>query len=93
MLIYFILILFHYTRYCGSSLPQTHVSSTNELFIRFRSDSSHTRRGFIIFYEKGVASTNNYNLGIQITGNFADGWQMDEKVAIQMPKNPPESTG
>ena len=38
-------------RICGTNLPSDYLSSSNELFIEFSSDSSSTRAGFLISYE------------------------------------------
>ena len=43
-------------KYCGSLIPEKIISSTNELFIHFRSDSSNTGRGFEIKYESSKYS-------------------------------------
>lgn len=40
-------------RYCGSSLPAPILSSSNFLWIRFRSDSSVSKAGFRAVYEVG----------------------------------------
>ena len=36
--------------YCGDSIPPSHVSSSNEILIHFRSDGIATRPGFKIEY-------------------------------------------
>ena len=43
--------LFTFIRYCGTILPADITSYRNELFIRFHSDNSATRPGFLISYE------------------------------------------
>ena len=37
-------------KYCGDSIPPSHVSSSNEVLIQFKSDGSETRAGFIMEY-------------------------------------------
>ena len=37
-------------KYCGDLIPPTHISSLNEIFIRFQSDSSVTKAGFQMEY-------------------------------------------
>ena len=37
-------------KYCGDLIPPTHISSINEIFIRFHSDGSVTRAGFEMEY-------------------------------------------
>ena len=37
-------------KYCGSSIPPSHVSSSNEILIHFRSDKSVTYTGFKMEY-------------------------------------------
>ena len=37
-------------KYCGDSIPPSHVSSSNEILIHFRSDGIVTRPGFKIEY-------------------------------------------
>ena len=37
-------------KYCGDSIPSSHVSSSNEVLIQFQSDGSYTRAGFQMEY-------------------------------------------
>ena len=37
-------------KYCGDSIPPSHVSSSNEVLIHFQSDDYGTRAGFKIGY-------------------------------------------
>ena len=37
-------------KYCGDSIPPSHVSSNNEVLIHFQSDGSSTRAGFKMEY-------------------------------------------
>ena len=37
-------------KYCGDSIPSSHVSSSNEVLIQFKSDGSETRAGFKMEY-------------------------------------------
>ena len=37
-------------KYCGDSLPSSEVSSTNKVFIHFKTDGSSTRQGFKLEY-------------------------------------------
>jgi hypothetical protein len=37
-------------KYCGNSIPPSHVSSSNEVLIQFKSDGSQTRAGFKMEY-------------------------------------------
>ena len=41
-------------RYCGTTLPAEHVSSGNEVFVRFKTDHSVSGTGFRIRYDLGV---------------------------------------
>ena len=41
-------------KYCGYSIPPSHVSSNNEILIHFQSDSSVTYTGFQIEYNRIV---------------------------------------
>ncbi len=43
-------------RYCGSDLPPVYATSSNQAYIRFRTDYSVTRGGFRIRYEIGTYS-------------------------------------
>ena len=40
-------------RYCGTTLPAEHVSSGNELYVRFKTDHSVSGTGFRIRYDLG----------------------------------------
>ena len=48
---------FTFIRYCGTILPADITSYRNELFIRFHSDYSATRPGFLISYESVHVTT------------------------------------
>ena len=37
-------------KYCGDSIPPSHISSSNEILIHFETDGSETRNGFKIEY-------------------------------------------
>ena len=37
-------------KYCGDSIPPSHVSSSNEVLIQFQSDGSDTEAGFKMEY-------------------------------------------
>ena len=37
-------------KYCGESIPPSHVSSNNEVLIQFQSDGSDTEAGFQMEY-------------------------------------------
>ena len=37
-------------KYCGDSIPPSHVSSSNEILIQFQSDGSVTKAGFKMEY-------------------------------------------
>ena len=37
-------------KYCGDSIPPSHVSSSNEVLIQFKSDGSQERAGFQMEY-------------------------------------------
>ena len=37
-------------KYCGNSIPPSHVSSSNDILIDFHSDGTATRAGFKIEY-------------------------------------------
>jgi hypothetical protein len=37
-------------KYCGDSIPPSHVSSSNEVLIHFQSDGSVTKAGFKMEY-------------------------------------------
>ena len=37
-------------KYCGNSIPPSHISSSNEMLIQFQSDGSLTEAGFKIEY-------------------------------------------
>ena len=37
-------------KYCGDSIPPSHISSSNEVLVQFKSDLSHTRAGFKMEY-------------------------------------------
>ena len=36
--------------YCGASIPPSHISSGNEIFIRFQTNDYHTSQGFKMEY-------------------------------------------
>ena len=38
-------------RYCGNTLPSEHVSSGNEIYVRFKTDHSVSGTGFRIRYD------------------------------------------
>ena len=51
-------------KYCGNSIPPSHVSSSNEVLIHFQSDGYVTRDGFKMEYnpsgeEKDINSKNS----------------------------------
>ena len=37
-------------KYCGDSIPPSHVSSSNEVLIQFQSDGTETEAGFKLEY-------------------------------------------
>ena len=37
-------------KYCGDSIPPSHISSSNEVLIRFQADSLYTAAGFQLEY-------------------------------------------
>ena len=48
-------------RYCGDSIPPSHLSSSNEILIHFQSDGSQTGTGFKMEYNP----TGDENASIQ----------------------------
>ena len=40
-------------RYCGNTLPAQHISSGNEVYVRFKTDHSISGTGFRIRYDLG----------------------------------------
>ena len=40
-------------RFCGNTLPGNITSTGNQLFVKFHSDSSVSRKGFSAFFKKG----------------------------------------
>ena len=38
-------------KYCGNSLPPNQISSSNEIFIHFKTDDIERKRGFKLEYE------------------------------------------
>ena len=38
-------------KYCGIDIPNTIPSHTNQLYLHFKSDVSHTDRGFLIYWD------------------------------------------
>ena len=57
-------------KYCGDSIPPSHVSSSNEVLIQFKSDGSQTRAGFKMEYNP-IGKTHQFkttlnNMGIII---------------------------
>ena len=40
-------------RYCGNTLPMEYISSGNEVYVRFKTDSSVSGTGFRIRYDLG----------------------------------------
>ena len=55
-------------KYCGDSIPPSHVSSNNEVLIHFQSDGSATRAGFKMEYNP-IGKTHQFittlnNMGI-----------------------------
>ena len=45
-------------KYCGDSIPPSHVSSTNEILINFQSDGNSASTGFQMEYNpKGIKNT------------------------------------
>ena len=51
-------------KYCGDSIPPSHVSSSNEIMIHFHSDGAVTEAGFKIEYNplgKQITSIQNNN--------------------------------
>ena len=47
-------------KYCGDSIPPSHVSSSNEILIHFQSDSAYTVAGFKMEYNpRGNTSIQN----------------------------------
>ena len=54
-------------RYCGHSLPPSHLSTGNQLVIRFKSDHSVSHEGFRASYragkEKGFLTASNFAYG------------------------------
>ena len=57
-------------KYCGSSSPPSHVSSSNEILVHFQSDGSVTRAGFKMEYNP-IGKTHQFkttlnNMGIII---------------------------
>ena len=44
-------------RYCGHSLPPSHLSTGNQLVIRFKSDHSVSHEGFRASYRAGKEKT------------------------------------
>ena len=42
-------------RFCGTTLPAEHVSSGNEVFVRFKTDHSVSGTGFRIRYDLGMS--------------------------------------
>ena len=38
-------------RYCGNSVPPSHISSNNTIFIHFKTDGGATRNGFKLEYK------------------------------------------
>ena len=45
-------------KYCGDSIPPSHISSSNEVLIHFQSDGSSTRAGFQMEYQP-IGKQNN----------------------------------
>ena len=57
-------------KYCGGSIPASHVSSSNEVLIQFKSDNSNiqTRTGFKMEYNP----TGKQNTSIQYKTEYYD---------------------
>ena len=51
-------------KYCGDSIPPSHISSSNKVLIRFQADSLYTAAGFQLEYNP----TGKQNLTIQNRG-------------------------
>ena len=50
-------------KYCGDSIPPSHISSSNEVLIHFRSDDSETYTGFKIEYNPiGKQNNSDYHI-------------------------------
>ncbi len=51
-------------RYCGDTLPSEHVSSGNEIYVRFKTDHSVSGTGFRIRYDLSKAIRITYRFPI-----------------------------
>ena len=54
-------------KYCGDSIPPSHVSSSNEVLIQFQSDGSVTYNGFKIEYNP-LGKTHQFKTTLNIMG-------------------------
>ena len=66
-------------KYCGDSIPTSHVSSSNEVFIHFLSDQSGTYGGFKMEYNpigKQITSIQNKNDSWRDIDMYIDGSQV-----------------
>ena len=50
-------------KYCGDSIPPSHISSSNDVLIHFQSDSSSTKAGFQMEYQPiGKQKNTDYHI-------------------------------
>ena len=52
-------------KYCGDSIPPSHVSSSNEVLIQFQSDGSDTEAGFQMEYNP-IGKTHQFKTKLNI---------------------------
>ncbi|XP_064643493.1 cubilin-like [Lineus longissimus] len=60
-------------QFCGTSIPQTFVSQSNRMFLKFKTDSSDSGKGFKIFYDgraSGCGADLTSSSGSFISPNF-----------------------
>ena len=61
-------------KYCGDSIPPSHVSSSNEVLIQFQSDGSVTEAGFKMEYNP-LGNTSIQNNTEYYGGYYTEFWE------------------
>ena len=68
-------------KYCGDSIPPSHISSSNQVLIHFQSDHSSTRAGFQIEYQPiGKQNNTDYHIDHGPSNEVLVHFQSDEDV-------------
>ena len=63
-------------KYCGDSIPPSHISSSNEILIQFQSDESVTYNGFKMEYNP-LGKTHQFKTTLNIIGiiRYTELWE------------------